>query len=184
MFSYQKRLLFPVYVENPDQKFATVLFEHFGGRDGEFTAFTRQMCHRLHMTNPYVRDLLGMIAAEELGHMEMIGVAIKKLGVPDLPIYNSNERFWEVEYIDNTTDVLEMLRMDEEAEDRTKKLYDKHLKMTGDPNLKRMIQFLINREEVHQRLFKKTGILITQGASNEQFSTLIHEYKMSLRVVK
>lgn len=184
MFSYQKRLLFPVYVEHPDDKFASVLFDHYGGKDGEFTAFTRLLSHRLHMTNPYVRDLIGMIAAEELGHMEMIGVALKKLGMSELPICNAKEEPWTIQSIEVGEDVLRMLKINEAAEDRMRKLYLKSLNLTKDVHLKKMIQFLITREEVHQSLFKKTSAVIAQGASNEQLSAIIHEYKMSLRIVK
>lgn len=184
MFSYQKRLLFPVYVEHPDEKFASVLLEHCDGKDGEFIAFSRYLRQRLQMPNPYVKDLLGMIAAEELGHLEMIGVAVKKLGYRESPACRSEQKPEPAGLNGTENGVLEMLKTNEEAEERAKKNYQKALGLTRDDNLKRMIQFLINREDVHQRLVKKAGILVAQAASNEQFSTLIHEYKMSLRVMK
>lgn len=184
MFSYQKRLLFPVYVEHPDENFALVLLEHCDGKDGEFIAFSRYLRQKQQMTNPYVKDLLGMIAAEELGHMEMIGVAIKKLGSPELPACRTDQKLCPGGHNGTETGILEILKTNEEAEERAKRNYQKALSLTKDDNLKRMIQFLINREDVHQRLLKKAGILIVQAASNEQFSTLIHEYKMSLRVMK
>ncbi|NLI90707.1 MAG: Mn-containing catalase [Peptococcaceae bacterium] len=183
MFSYQKRLLFPVYVEHPDERFAAILLKHFEGKDSEFASFTRCMIYRLHITNPFIRDLLGMIAAEELNHMEIIGVAIKKLGIPEIPL----DRFSKQTIPDmnpGSTEPVQILKRVQETEERTRKLYLRHLAMTNDTYLKKMIRFLINREEVHQRLFEKIIVLIEENAGNEQFASLIHEYKMSLRVVK
>ncbi|AHF10521.1 MULTISPECIES: manganese catalase family protein [Dehalobacter] len=184
MFSYQKRLLYPVYVEQKNEKLAWTLLEHIGGKDGEFTAFTRHMYQRLHVINPYIRDLLGMIASEELAHMEIIAAVVRKLGLADLPLANSGQESWNMEYVEKSTDINEMLKIDEEAEIRAKRLYLRHLTLTEDTSLKKVLQFLVNREEVHQRLLRKSGVLVAQEANNEQFSTLIHEYKMSLRVMK
>lgn len=184
MYSYHRRLLYPVQVEYPDKKFANILLEHYGGKDSEFSAFAQYANHRLNMPNPFVRDLLGMIAAEELGHMEMVAVAINKLGGPPPSYVNSKGVPWQVNYIDQSNDVVQMLKADEDAEIRAKKLYSQHYAMTNDSYLKRMIQFLISREEVHQRLFNKAAMLIVQRASSEHFSALIHEYKMGLRVVE
>lgn len=183
MFSYQRRLFFPVQAEGPDPHFAKILLEHYGGRDSEFSAGTQYLNHRSNMPNPYVRDLLGMIAAEEMGHMEMIAVAIRKLEGTPLKYINSQGIPWNISYIDQSIDPLKMLEADEGAEIRAKKLYSKHLAMTNDLCLKRMIEFLIQREEVHQKLFRKAGILLAQDGDNEQFSFLIHEYRRSLRIV-
>lgn len=184
MFSYQKRLLYPVYVAYKDEKFAHALLAHFAGYDSELTAFIRLMHQRLHAVNPYIRDLLGMLGSEELAHMEVIGTAIRKLGIEDLPFTDPMGDAWSISYVEKTISAAEMMKINEEAEKRTKKLYSKHLAMTNDTNLKKMLQFLISREEVHQRLFKKAGIMLSQNASNEQYATLIHEFKMSLRVIK
>lgn len=184
MFSYQKRLLYPVHVEYKDAKFARALLEHFAGYDSELTAFMRLMHQRLHVTNPYIRDLLGMLGSEELAHMEIIGTAIRKLGIEELPFTDPAGDEWDISYVEKGINAPEMMKINEEAEDRTKKLYMKHLAMTSDINLKKMLQFLIDREEVHRLLFKKTGIMLSQDAGNEQYATLIREFKMSLRVIK
>ncbi|MFA6809330.1 MAG: manganese catalase family protein [Eubacteriales bacterium] len=184
MFSYQRRLFYPVHVEQADPKFGNILMEHYGGKDSEFSATTQYLNHCSNMPNPYVRDLLGLIAAEELGHMEMIAVAINKLGGPPPSFVNSKGVAWSVNYVNQSNNVIDMLRADEDAEIRAKILYSYHMTLTNDPCMKKMIQFLSGREDVHQRLFAKAGVLIAQGGSNEQFSALIHEYKMSLRIME
>ncbi|UWG96076.1 manganese catalase family protein [Dehalobacter sp. DCM] len=184
MFSYQKRLLFPVHVDYKDEKLARVLLEHFAGYDSELTAFMRLMHQRLQAENPYIRDLLGMLGSEELAHMEVIGTAIRKLGIDNLPLTDPKGSPWDVGYVEKEASSIELMRLNEEAENRMKKLYMKHVGMTSDSNVKKMLLFLSSREEVHQRLFKKAGILLSQNAGNEQFSALIHDYKMSLRIIK
>lgn len=184
MFTYRKRLFYPVYVERPDPMFGQVLLEHYGGKDSEFSAATQYLNHRSNMANRYVRELLGMIAAEEMGHMEMIAVAINKLGGLPLSYVNSQGMPWSMGYVDQSLDPIAMLQADAEAEIRARALYNHHLAMTSDPGLKRMISFLGSREDVHKHLFQKAQLLFRQNANPEQFGQLIYEYKMSLQVLE
>jgi len=184
MFSYRKRLLFPIHIEHPDEKFAAVLLADYDGPDSEFAAFVRYMYHSLYMINPYVRDLLGMMAAEELSHWEMIGVVIRKLGLADLPPYDSSGEFYDAHSLGKDKDILEMLKNDEEAEELAKKRYTKLLNLTNDVYIKRLLRFLIRREAVHQKLINKTINILTLDVGYEQYAAIIHEYKMSLRVVQ
>lgn len=184
MFSYRKRLFYPVHVERPDPMFAQILLEHYGGKDSEFSAATQYLNHRSNMHNRYVRELLGMIAAEELGHMEMIAVAISKLGGRPLSYVNSQGIPWNMSYVDQSLDPVIMLQADAEAEIRARHLYNQHLTMTNDPGLQRMISFLGGREDVHKHLFQKAQLLVRQGGAPEQFANLLYEYKMSLQVLE
>lgn len=181
MFSYSKPLFYPVHVQLRDPLFGQILLEHYGGKDSEYSAATQYLNHRSNMHNRYLRDLLGLIAAEEMGHMEMIAVAIKKLGGPPLSYVNSQGVPWNMSYVDQNLDAIGMLQADVEAEARARILYDQHFEMTNDPGLKKMIKFLGSREDVHKHLFLKAQILILQGTPPEQFIELIHEYKMSLQ---
>lgn len=183
MFSYSKPLFFPVHVKLRDPMFAQVLLEHYGGKDSEYSAATQYLTHRSNLHNRYLCDLLGLIAAEEMGHMEMIAVAINKLGGPPLKYVNSQGISWSISYIDQNSDPMAMLQADVEAETRAKILYDQHLKMTNDPGLQTMIKFLVSREVVHERLFLKAQILILQGTPPEQFIELINDYKLSLQTI-
>lgn len=184
MFGYRKRLFYPVYVDNPDPAFAQILLEHYSGKDSEYSAVTQYLNQRANIDNRYVRELLGLIAAEEMGHMEMIAAAISKLGGKPLSYINSEGATWKMSYVDQSIDPIMMLQADAEAEMRAKALYSRHLVMTHDLGLKRMIDFLSKREDVHQRLFQKAQTLIRQNASREQFAELNYEYKMSLQVLE
>jgi Mn-containing catalase len=185
MFSYHKRLLYPVYVERPDKEFAGLLLQHYWGRESEFMSFTRYIFQRVYAPNPFIRDLMGLIAAEELGHMELIGTAIKKLGGTEYPVIkNSWKEAGNISFSAEYEDILDMIKEDQEAEQREITLYSKHLKLTGDVHIKRMLKFLIDREETHLTILKRSAALLAQEAGNEHFSALIHDYKMSLRIVK
>lgn len=179
MFKYASDLLYPVEVSCPDPRFGIVMFEHYGGKDSEFSAATQYLNHRSNMPNPYVKDLLGMIAAEEHSHMEMIAVAIHKLGGPPLCYVDSQGVPWNLGYVDQSLDPIAMLQADAEAEIRARQLYDMHFTMTNDPGLQNMISFLGGREDVHKHLFEKAQTMIIQGAPPEQFKKLITEYRMS-----
>ncbi|TGE33673.1 manganese catalase family protein [Desulfosporosinus sp. Sb-LF] len=184
MYNYRKRLFYPVHVKGPDPVFAKVLFEHYAGRNGELSSSLQYLNHYANFTNRYVRELLGLIAAEELGHMELISVAIIKLGGPPLTYANSQGAPWVVNYINQSADPIDILQVDVEAETRASHLYRQHLELTSDPNMKKMIGFLISREEVHKRLLQRAQTLIREFGSPEEFNRLIYDYKMSLQVLE
>ncbi len=184
MFNFRKQLFYPIHVERQDPMFAKVLLEHYAGRNSELSSSIQYLNHRSNMPNRYVRELLGLLAAEELGHMEIIAVAIIKLGGPPLKCANSQGAPWVINYIDQSIDPITLLQVDMQAETRACQLYQQHLELTNDPNMKRMINFLVGREEVHKRLLQKAQILIRNIGSPEDFNELIYEYKMSLQVLE
>lgn len=184
MFNFRKHLFYPIHVERHDPIFAKVLLEHYAGRNSELSSSIQYLNHRSNMSNRYIRELLGLIAAEELGHMELIAVAINKLGGPPLTCINSQGAPWVINYIDQNTNYIDMLQTDVQAETRASSLYQQHLEMTNDPNMKRMINFLITREEVHKRLLLKAQMLISESTSSEEYNELIYDYKMSLQILE
>lgn len=179
MYKYANSLLYPVEVACPDPRFGQVMFEHYGGKDSEFSAATQYLNHSYNMPNTYVRELLDLIAAEEHSHMEMVAVAIKKLGGPPLCYVDSQGMPWNLSYVDQSLDPIAMLQADAEAEIRAKQLYDLHFTMTQDPGMQDMISFLGGREDVHKHLFEKAQSMFIQGAPPEHFQKLIAEYRMS-----
>lgn len=184
MFNFRKHLFYPIHVERQDPIFAKVLLEHYAGRNSELSSSIQYLNHRSNMSNRYIRELLGLFAAEELGHMEIISVAISKLGGPPLTCVNSQGAPWVINYIDQSVDAIIILQVDIQAETRACHLYKQHLELTSDPNMKRMINFLIGREEVHKRLLQRSQILIRDNGSPEDFNELIYDYKMSLQVLE
>lgn len=58
MWSYEKRLEFPVNIKEPNAKLAQVIISQFGGPDGELSASMRYLSQRYSM--PY-RDVAGLL---------------------------------------------------------------------------------------------------------------------------
>lgn len=81
MFYHVKELQFNARVTKPDPRFARLMLEQFGGANGELSAATQYFlqafaCHDPH---PEIYDMLMDIAAEELGHLEIVGATIQML---------------------------------------------------------------------------------------------------------
>lgn len=180
MFYYKKRLIYPVHVDRPDPILAKVLFEDY---QRELRSSIHYLNRRSNISNRYVKELLGLIAAEELGHMEIISVAINKLGGPPLISDNSQNALWEMN-INQSLDAIAILQLDVEAEARASQRYHRHIEFTSDPHMKRLNKFLGNREEVHRRLLQKAQTLIYKIGSPDEFNELIYEYKVSLQILE
>lgn len=180
MFGYRKRHFYPVYVEKPDPEFGGILLEHYSGKNCELSTAVQYLNHRSNMPNRYLSELLGLIAAEELSHMETIAVAIKKLGL--VPGYIN---LMDISgHPQESFDPLVMLRVDIESENRELAFYKSHLNVTNDPGLQKMLKFLWRREDVHRHLLVKAQKLIQVDKNPEQFNELIYDYRMSLQVLE
>ncbi len=183
MFSYQKRLIFPVHIEQPNAGYADILSRYYGGKDGKFISFTRYMSQRPYFNTIGVRDLLGLIAAEELSHMELIGVAIKKLGGSENLTSSAFRIAWGNHAERSNAELAEIVRLDQKSELRNVKNIQRDLELIADRNLQRLLRFIVRRDELHAALLQKAAEMVAQEARAEQYADLIHDYKMSLRVV-
>ena len=65
MWTYQKRLQYPVDIKTPDAKLAKVIISQFGGPDGEVGASMRYLSQRYAMPYPEVAATLTDIGIEE-----------------------------------------------------------------------------------------------------------------------
>lgn len=81
MFYHVKELQFNARVSKPDPRFARMLLEQFGGGNGELKAAMQYFVQSFCCKNPYPDkyDMLMDIAAEELGHLEIVGATIQML---------------------------------------------------------------------------------------------------------
>ena len=46
MWSYEKKLQYPVNIKNPNPKYAQIIMEQYGGPDGEASAALRYLTQR------------------------------------------------------------------------------------------------------------------------------------------
>lgn len=181
MWSYEKRLQYPVKITQCNPKMAQVIISQFGGPDGELAASMRYLSQRY--ANPYreIQGLLTDIGTEELGHMEIVSAIVYQL-TKDLSIEEIKASGFDKYYVDHTTglypcsatgeaftatyfqskgDPITDLFEDLAAEQKARTTYDNILRLVKDPEVCDPIRFLREREIVHFQRFGE-AIRITQ----------------------
>lgn len=79
MFSYSKKLQYPVRIRRPNPALAKIILTQYGGPDGELGASLRYLSQRYSMPFDEQKGLLTDIGTEELGHLEMVGAIVHQL---------------------------------------------------------------------------------------------------------
>ena len=79
MWSYEKRLQYPVNITTTNPKLAMVIMTQLGGPDGEKGAATRYISQRYSMPYSNVAGLLTDIGTEEMAHEEIISAIVHQL---------------------------------------------------------------------------------------------------------
>ena len=104
MFSYDKKLQYPVKIDKPNPKLAGIIISQYGGPDGELGASLRYLSQRYSMPFDELKGLLTDIGTEELGHLEMIGALVHQLtrNLKDSQIQDSS---FAPYFVDHTTGV-------------------------------------------------------------------------------
>ena len=71
MWQYDKKLQYPVKIDKPNPKLASIIISQYGGPDGELGASLRYLSQRYSMPFDELKGLLTDIGTEELAHVEM-----------------------------------------------------------------------------------------------------------------
>ena len=79
MWTYERKLQYPVNITRPNPAMAKFIMSQYGGPDGEMGASMRYLSQRYSMDNRKVAGLLTDIGTEELAHMEMIAAIVRQL---------------------------------------------------------------------------------------------------------
>ena len=79
MWTYEKKLQYPVKIKNPDPQAAQIIISQMGGADGELAASMRYLHQRYSMPDKKVVGLLTDIGTEELAHLEIIAAILYQL---------------------------------------------------------------------------------------------------------
>ncbi len=72
MWSYEKKLQYPVNIKNPDPAYAKIILSQLGGPDGEMGAATRYMNQRYTMPYASGKAILTDISTEDIVHFKYI----------------------------------------------------------------------------------------------------------------
>ena len=173
MFSYEKKLQYPVKIKNPNPKLAKIILTQYGGPDGELGASLRYLSQRYSMPFDELKGLLTDIGTEELGHLEMIGAIVHQL-TRNLKDNQMKDPVFAPYFVDHTVgvypasaagtpwsaatmqvkgDPITDLVEDMAAEQKARTTYDNILRISDDPDVNDVIKFLREREVVHFQRF-------------------------------
>lgn len=107
MWSYEKRLQFPVNIKEPNAKIAQVIMSQYGGPDGELGASMRYISQRYTMPYNEVAAILTDIGTEELAHLEMVSTIVHQL-TKNLSMEEIEESGFANYYVDHTIGIWPM----------------------------------------------------------------------------
>ena len=173
MFSYSKKLQYPVRICRPNPALAKIILTQYGGPDGELGASLRYLSQRYSMPFDEQKGLLTDIGTEELGHLEMVGAIVHQL-TRNLKDNQYKDPAFAPYFVDHTTgvypsaaagfpwdagsiavkgDPIADLTEDLAAEQKARVSYDNILRLCDDPDVNDVIRFLREREIVHFQRF-------------------------------
>lgn len=104
MWTYEKKLQFPVNIRKPDPAFAKIVISQIGGPDGELAASMRYLNQRYAMPYDSVRAMLTDIGTEELAHLEMVSAILYQL-TRNLSVEEIKAGGFDAYYVDHTTGI-------------------------------------------------------------------------------
>ncbi|MBQ4353558.1 MAG: manganese catalase family protein [Clostridia bacterium] len=191
MFKHEKELFHPVGIERPNPQYAVLLQEQLGGGNGELKAAMQYMSQSFRIKDPEIKDLFLDIAAEELGHMEMVAQTISLLNGHDVDagkvqagevqthvqlglnpgLINASGYSWTADYVTVTGDLCADLLSNIASEQRAKVVYEYLYRQIEDKKVRETIDFLLNREEAHNQMFRDAFNKVQQSGSNRDFGT-------------
>lgn len=191
MFRHEKQLFHPVAVERADPQYAALMQEQLGGANGELKAAMQYMSQSFRIKDQAIKDLFLDIAAEELGHMEMVAQTISLLNghdvnSADVPageiethvllglnpgLINASGYSWTGDYVSVTGDLCADLLSNIASEQRAKVVYEYLYRQINDKKVRETIDFLLNREEAHNAMFREAFNRVQKTGSDRDFGT-------------
>lgn len=189
MFRHDKKLLKEVRVERANPTYGAMLQEQLGGGNGELKAGLQYISQSFRIKDPQIKDLFLDIGAEELSHMEMVATTINLLNGDDVAdemtehgsiesqvltglapsLENASGYLWTAAYVNVTGDLPSDLLSNIAAEQRAKVVYEYLYRQIEDKYVRETIDFLLNREEAHNALFREALNKVQNTGSNLDF---------------
>ena len=149
------------------------------------------MSQSFRVKDPDIKAMFLSIAAEELSHMEMIGTAIHLLNGHDVDaeavpageiqshvilglnpgLINASGYSWTADYVTVTGDLCADLLSNIASEQRAKVVYEYLYRQIDDKKVRGVIDWLLNREEAHNAMFREAFDKVQSTGSNRDFGT-------------
>ena len=195
MFTYNKKLQYPVKIARPNPRLAAIIISQYGGPDGELGASLRYLSQRYSMPFDELKGLLTDIGTEELGHLEMIGAIVHQL-TRNMKDEQYRDPAFAPYFVDHTAgvyptaasgfpwsaasmqvkgDPIADLAEDMGAEQKARVTYDNILRLSDDPDVNDVIKFLREREVVHFQRFGDAKL-----THSNRFIYKVHNQKKGL----
>ncbi len=189
MWTYEKRLEYPVNIKNPNPAMAKFIISQVGGPDGELAASQRYLSQRYAMPFNEAVATLTDIGTEELAHLEMVSAIVHQL-TRDMSIDQIKEAGFETYFVDHTAgvypqaaagfpfdalcfaskgDAITDLVEDMAAEQKARTTYDNILRMVDDPDVIDPIRYLREREIVHFQRFGESLRIVQDNLNSKNF---------------
>ncbi len=196
MWSYNKKLQYPVKISRPNPALAKVIITQFGGPDGELAAANRYLSQRYTMPYGEVKGVLTDIGTEELGHVEMICAIVYQL-TKGMTIEEIKKSGFDTYFVDHTSalypvaasgfpfsaaafqskgDAICDLTEDLAAEQKARVTYDNILRLADDPDVRDPIKFLREREIVHFQRFGEALRIAQDNLDSKNFYAFNPEF--------
>ena len=189
MWSYERRLQYPVNIKETNPKLAMVIMSQFGGPDGELAASMRYLSQRYAMPYRKVSGVLTDIGTEELAHLEIVGTIVYQLTKNLTPEEIAASGF-DKYYVDHTLgiwpqaaggipfnacefqskgDPITDLVEDMAAEQKARTTYDNILRLVHDHDVCDPIRFLREREIVHFQRFGESLRIVQEKLDSRNY---------------
>lgn len=174
MWTYNKRLEYPINIKCKDPRLAKVIISQYGGPDGELAASLKYLSQRFGMPDEKAKAILNDIGTEELAHLEMVGTIVHQL-TKNASIEEIEKAGLSAYYTDHGVDIypqsaagvpfsanclackgdaIANLQEDLAAEQKARATYEKLIDLCRDnPDVVEPLKFLREREVVHFQRF-------------------------------
>lgn len=189
MFKHEKRYLQPVHVDRPNPNYAALLQEQLGGPQGELKSALQYLSQSMRIKDQEIKDLFLDIAAEELCHLEMVAATVNMLNGHHIDdahatvgnveahvltgltpmLANASGYLWTAAYVNETGDLAADLLSNIAAEQRAKVVYQYLYRQIDDKGVRETIDFLLNREEAHNTMFREAFNRIQDSGSQQDW---------------
>ena len=196
MWTYDRKLQYPINIKNPNPAMAKFIISQYGGPDGEIGASLRYLTQRYSMPYPEVAAVLTDVGTEEIGHFEMVAAIVHQL-TRDMTIEQIKEAGFEDYFVDHTAgiyaqaaagfpfdalcfaskgDAITDLTEDLAAEQKARTTSDNILRLVDDPDVIEPIKFLRAREVVHFQRFGEALRIVQDRLDSKNFYAFNPEF--------
>ena len=198
MWTYERRLEYPVKIKNPNPALAKFIISQYGGPHGELGASLRYLSQRCTMPYREVAGILTDIGTEEIGHLEMVTAIVHQL-TRGMTMEQIKEAGFSEYFVDHTAgvypqaasgtpasaatlavtgDAIADISEDMAAEQKARLTYDNFLRLADDPDVKDPIRFLRAREIVHYQRFGEGLRIIQDNLDKKNFYAINPEFDL------